>query len=511
MTYQADDSSKSKLLVPKPLEPESKPMMRLTPTNRLRPLAFVRLLDALWRHLRESTGRYRSPLSERWLLLVVVDSLCVVAATWLAERTAPAFISTPGLLWRWFPVLLAGWWCLAYVNNLYDVPSSGDGRAGVARGMASVGLGLALYMAIRVSLGYPWLDLFGLYFAAIFLILILAWRLTYAGLSNRLFAPHRILVVGLNDQRRLLDPLHKPAARLNFEIVGAVGEQEAEDPDGQVPYLGPMKRLPELIQTLDIHEVVVNVTQPLTPDLFDLLISCQGEGIQVTWMADLYARLNYCIPIEHIRPWWALDALQGRPLFSRTQLVGKRCLDLALVLLGLPMLLLLMPIIALAIRLDSPGPIFYRQTRVGRGGRLFSIFKFRTMVPNAEQPGAPQWATKDDKRITRVGRFLRTTHLDELPQIFNILRGEMSFVGPRPERPEFVEKLEREIPFYRTRLLVKPGLTGWAQIHYDYGNSVEDAMIKLQFDFHYIRHWSLWKDVYILFRTLVVVIQRKGT
>jgi lipopolysaccharide/colanic/teichoic acid biosynthesis glycosyltransferase len=167
--------------------------------------------------------------------------------------------------------------------------------------------------------------------------------------------------------------------------------------------------------------------------------------------------------------------------------------------------------VALAIRLDSPGPIFYLQIRCGRAGRLFSIFKFRTMSIDAEQDGQARWATKGDQRITRVGRFLRQTRLDELPQLLNVLRGEMSIVGPRPERPEFVEMLQEEVPFYRTRLMVKPGLTGWAQIHYDYGNSVEDALIKLQYDFYYLRYWSVWLDLYIIFRTLGVVFRFRGT
>jgi lipopolysaccharide/colanic/teichoic acid biosynthesis glycosyltransferase len=163
-----------------------------------------------------------------------------------------------------------------------------------------------------------------------------------------------------------------------------------------------------------------------------------------------------------------------------------------------------------AIRLDSPGPVFYRQVRSGRGNRPFRIFKFRTMFVDAEKDGRARWATKDDPRITRVGRFLRKSRLDELPQVLNVLRGEMSLVGPRPERPEFVEELQQEVPFFRTRLMVKPGITGWAQIHYDYGNSARDALIKLQYDFYYIHYWSLWLDLYTLYRTLGVVARLKG-
>jgi exopolysaccharide biosynthesis polyprenyl glycosylphosphotransferase len=203
--------------------------------------------------------------------------------------------------------------------------------------------------------------------------------------------------------------------------------------------------------------------------------------------------------------------MQSQSFFTRLQAVIKRLLDLVMFMFSLPIILVLMPFIALAIRLDSPGPVFYRQVRCGRAGKPFYIYKFRTMVNDAEKDGKAQWASKNDPRITRIGSFLRKSRLDELPQLLNVLRGEMSVVGPRPERPEFIEKLEREIPLYRTRLLVKPGITGWAQVHYDYGNSVEDALIKLQYDFYYIRYQSLALDIYTMFQTVGVLLRLEGT
>jgi exopolysaccharide biosynthesis polyprenyl glycosylphosphotransferase len=186
-------------------------------------------------------------------------------------------------------------------------------------------------------------------------------------------------------------------------------------------------------------------------------------------------------------------------------------LDLSISLLALPWILLVFPLIAVAIKLNSSGPVFYRQVRSGLGGNTFQILKFRTMYIDAEKDGKARWAAKDDPRITQVGRFLRKLRLDELPQIINILQGDMSLIGPRPERPEFVAQLEKEIPHYCTRLLVPPGLTGWAQVKYSYGNSVEDALIKLQYDVYYVRHWSVWMDIYILFQTVGVVLRAKGT
>jgi lipopolysaccharide/colanic/teichoic acid biosynthesis glycosyltransferase len=162
---------------------------------------------------------------------------------------------------------------------------------------------------------------------------------------------------------------------------------------------------------------------------------------------------------------------------------------------------LLVPLVALAIKIESPGPVFYRQDRIGQGGRVFRLYKFRTMVPHAE-PHGPQWAQEDDARVTRVGRVLRRLHLDELPQALNLLRGEMSLIGPRPERPEFVSELEGVISFYRARHAVRPGITGWAQVNYRYGRSVEDALIKLQYDLYYIKHASVVLDAVIFVRTL---------
>jgi lipopolysaccharide/colanic/teichoic acid biosynthesis glycosyltransferase len=171
----------------------------------------------------------------------------------------------------------------------------------------------------------------------------------------------------------------------------------------------------------------------------------------------------------------------------------------------------LLPFIAAAIKLESPGPVFYRQMRAGQGGRPFQLLKFRTMIAGAEADGQARWARAIDARVTRVGRLLRRTRLDELPQLFNVLRGDMSLIGPRPERPELIAVLEQEIPFYRARLLVKPGLTGWAQVNYGYGRSVEDARVKLEYDLYYIKQQSIWLDLVILFRTVEVVLGMKGS
>jgi exopolysaccharide biosynthesis polyprenyl glycosylphosphotransferase len=217
------------------------------------------------------------------------------------------------------------------------------------------------------------------------------------------------------------------------------------------------------------------------------------------------------VPVEHVERGWVVESMNNLQPLTRPSRWAKQGLDVALGIAGGAVLLVLLPFVALAITLDCPGPIFYRQVRSGLGGRPFRVWKLRTMVPDAEEEGRPQWAKEEDERITGVGRILRKTRLDELPQVINVVRGEMSIVGPRPERPEFIEELQERIPFYRTRLTVKPGLTGWAQIYYGYGNSVEDSLMKLQYDLYYVRHWSLWLDLYIILKTVGVVLRLRGT
>jgi exopolysaccharide biosynthesis polyprenyl glycosylphosphotransferase len=188
----------------------------------------------------------------------------------------------------------------------------------------------------------------------------------------------------------------------------------------------------------------------------------------------------------------------------------RRFISIGVSLVGLILTAPLIPLIMLVIKLDSPGPVLYRQRRVGKGGRLFDVIKFRTMRQDAEAGNGPQWAGEHDPRVTRVGKFLRTSRLDEIPQLWCVLKGDMAFVGPRPERPEFVEWLSREIPYYGVRHIVRPGLTGWAQVRYKYGSTVQDAREKLQYDLFYIKNVSIGLDLLIMFQTIKTVLLRRG-
>ncbi len=240
----------------------------------------------------------------------------------------------------------------------------------------------------------------------------------------------------------------------------------------------------------------------------EALLTLKAEGVDVLDALSFYERLTGKISLEHLKPSWLLFGEGFRRGVSIR--AAQRSLDLILSTVGLVLSLPLLLFVPLLIRLDSSGPVFYRQERMGRGGRVFQLLKFRTMRPDAEGNG-PVWAIEDDPRVTRVGRFLRKWRLDEVPQMINVLRGEMSFVGPRPERPVFVRLLSEKIPYYPLRHSVRPGITGWAQVRYRYGASVEDAAEKLKYDLYYVKNSSLFLDLSILFQTARVVLLAEGS
>lgn len=263
------------------------------------------------------------------------------------------------------------------------------------------------------------------------------------------------------------------------------------------------------IRDLNVGEIVIAVREQRGGVLpLRQLLDAKLRGIRVIDLATFYERELGMLYIDHIKASWLIFG-EG---FSQGLLrdVVKRVFDLFFGLLLLVISLPVQLLAALAIMIDSGMPILYRQERVGQGGRAFTIIKFRTMVDDAEKDGTPRWAQQGDSRITRVGRFLRFTRIDELPQLFNVLRGDMSFVGPRPERPFFVRHLLEDIPFYDLRHSVKPGITGWSQVRYPYGASVGDSMQKLQYDLYYVKNHSLFLDLLILVDTVQVVLLGKG-
>jgi exopolysaccharide biosynthesis polyprenyl glycosylphosphotransferase len=264
-------------------------------------------------------------------------------------------------------------------------------------------------------------------------------------------------------------------------------------------YLGRVgDELPHL-QARGITDIVVGAAAARDPNVMEWMVPCLRAGCRVTNEAIFYEKATGQILVDEITPHWFLFA--DLKVHCDQQATLKRLVDLTTAFVGLCLSAPIWPLIAAAVKLCDGGPAFYSQDRVGQNGRIFRLHKFRTMRPNAEN-GRSVWASPNDPRVTRVGRFLRRTRLDELPQLYNVFVGQMSIVGPRPERPDIVEELCHTLPYYAERHLVKPGLTGWAQISYRYGSSVEDAKKKLQFDLYYLKHMSFELDAVILLRTV---------
>jgi exopolysaccharide biosynthesis polyprenyl glycosylphosphotransferase len=296
-----------------------------------------------------------------------------------------------------------------------------------------------------------------------------------------------------------------------WRIVGMLDDDQSKigSTVSGVNVVGDCSKLLEMIEKHDVQEVVLAINREMKREVIDSLMVCFERGIDVLPVLVATERTLRRIPIYHLGDKWlptTFWASSSMPLFFRA---FKRSLDVSVSLVLLICALPLIVVAMIAIKVSSPGPLLYFQKRVGVKGRLFRIGKIRTMVQNAEQSGA-QWAVQNDNRITPVGKFLRATRIDELPQLWNVLKGEMSLIGPRPERPEFIETLANEIPYYRARLSVKPGLTGWAQIMYKYGNSVDDARVKLEYDLYYIKNRSLILEVTIGLKTLKTILLMRG-
>jgi sugar transferase (PEP-CTERM system associated) len=328
---------------------------------------------------------------------------------------------------------------------------------------------------------------------------------------NSTLLRHRVLIIGTGPDARSVEQSLDRWSWGRFAVAGfystdATGER-AVRADRIVP---PGVSIEETVRRLRVDELIVAVREQRGGVLpLRQILDCRIRGVRVTTLAGFFERVRGEIPLDVLKASWLIYAEGFSQDLLRTWV--KRVFD---VVVSCVLLVLAMPVMlatAIAIFLESGAPIVYRQERVGRGGRIFTLLKFRSMRVDAEKDGKAQWAQANDARVTRVGRFIRGTRIDELPQLFNVLRGEMSFVGPRPERPAFVADLTGQIPFYDVRHCVNPGLTGWAQVRHRYGASVADAGRKLQFDLYYVKNHSLALDVLILLETVRVVLLREGS
>lgn len=381
--------------------------------------------------------------------------------------------------WGYFPrlglSLIAGLGVMSAI--FYVVPSLSLGRGGVALTFLFAVAGLSLA------------------------------RLSYLKLSEIRAIRKRVLVLGTGSRARAVGTLAESGAAMDFQVVGYVPIAPADARTGAQVIAEPA-RLGELVKQLRVEEIVVAVRDRRGVWPAQELLRCKLDGVRVTDLPAFFERETGRIQLETLNTSWLIFSDGFTQGLVKT--LAKRAFDLAASLALLALVWPLMLLAAALIYREDRGPVLYRQERVGQDGGLFTLVKFRSMRMDAERDGTPQWAKRDDERVTRIGRVLRKIRVDELPQLFNVLRGEMSFVGPRPERPHFVQELSRQIPFYNCRHTVKPGITGWAQVRYRYGASVEDAIEKLQYDLYYVKNNSIFLDLVILLQTAQVLVWNDG-
>ena len=449
---------------------------------------------------------FKRPVSARGLTAFGFEILLIVGSLLLAARLFGR-ADDPGLAWR--ILLTTGLFlvCL-YYNDFYDLTVVQSAREMVVRllqagGAASIILAGVYFaapaLAVRGDAFFPSL--------ALFLVATLTWRFAFNVVIRAPRLVENILIVGTG-------PMAVGVARQIFvqhdfacHIVGFIGDEPAYLPPGYPGIIGMPPDIAPIVERYGVHRIVVAVADRRGGIPVKELVHAKLSGIRVEEATTTYERLTGKIMLESLKPSFLIFS-DGFHV-SRFHRVLKRVVDIVLSVVGLVLSIVPMALTALAIWLESGWPVLYRQERVGQHGRVFTLYKFRSMRVDAEG-ATPVWAREGDSRVTTVGRFIRLTRLDELPQFWNVLRGDMSFVGPRPERPYFVEMLSQEIPFYHERHAVKPGVTGWAQVKYRYGASIEDATEKLRYDLYYVKHLSVVFDLTIVFDTFKVIVSGKG-
>jgi sugar transferase (PEP-CTERM system associated) len=405
-----------------------------------------------------------------------------------------------------------------YYFDLYDSSVLGNRREVLIR-LIQV-LGTTYSVLVLLYYVYPPLELgrgisvIGLLLVA---MLLFFWRGLFAKLNSISDFADRALILGDGPLAEVLQQEIESRPELGIRVVGRIAgsNNRSGRADGELPTVSTasvdtdaVEHLSSAVSFFRPNRIVVAMGDRRGKLPVDALLSLKCRGLQVQDGVEVYEAITGKVHTESVRLGWLLFSPGCHS--SRLHLAYKRAASTIVSTIGLLLTLPLLPLIYLAIRCTSPGPIFYRQRRVGRDGVAFDCFKFRTMRADAEADSGPTWATDDDPRITRVGKFLRMSRMDEIPQLWNVLRGDMSFVGPRPERPEFVRSLDQEIPYYHLRHTVRPGITGWAQVRHKYGSSVEDAREKLRYDLFYIKNMSIGLDLLVFFETIKVILWSRG-
>ena len=461
----------------------------------------------------------KSTVTRRHLLLAAGDLLCVLLALYLAALMYLTVIS--GLPVREpidylaarlhvLPYIVLVYLLAFYFADLYSLTKLWQ-RVSHVRPLAAAHMAAFLILAVlfffnpetygRAMTLLQTLVLFGL---------MLGWRRVFLWLMGVLRQPARVLIIGAGGGgTRMLETLRSSVSR-DYHVVGFVDDtpEKAGTEIAGVPVLGSSADMERLVEEHRINQLILAITREKRPKLVRELVRLSQNGLYLTDALHLNEQLTGRIPAYELTDMWFLNSSLGNTRFSQKRV--KRALDMVCALFGLIVGAIPAALAAVAIKLTSRGPVLFRQQRVGRAGRPFDVIKLRTMVDGAEDETGAVMASENDPRVTRVGWFLRRTRIDEIPQLWNVLKGEMSMVGPRPERPVFVEKFEEEIPFYRERLAVQPGLTGWSQVKYPYASSVDQTAAKLEYDLYYVKNMSLGLDCLILAMTVKTILTGGG-
>ncbi len=410
-----------------------------------------------------------------------------------------------------FSIIFAVWLMVFFINGLYEINKVRTGF----KFYGNLVQNLIINALLAVALFYSILGRFTslkpqtvlLILLAIFTVLFLIWRKLFYRLISSDRLGNNLAVVGVSEESLLLaeEVITKP--QLGYKLKLIVNPDRSPLPE-KFQMISSSRDLVDLKNQLvkyKINTVVALSSPKYGADVARYLFESIDLKIQYYDLTDFYEKITGKIPVTVLERNWFLENISQR---NKEWLVGaKRIIDILFAVFFGLISLIFLPFIAIAIKLESKGPLIYKQERVGLAGKIFTVYKLRSMTINAETNGA-QWAAADDKRVTKIGKFMRQTRIDEIPQFWNIIKGNMSFVGPRPERPEFVTQLKEAIPFYNERHLVKPGLSGWAQINYPYGASIEQAKEKLQYDLFYIKNQSIALDISIILKTINTVFNK---
>jgi len=440
----------------------------------------------------------------------ILLSFCYVLAAFVVLEVDPTvFLLYDGGLARILPVVLT----VLFGLHFFDLYAEIGARSRMTLLLIicqAVGLAIVVHALVSYSSRSwrlpGWLMIYGSVFS---IVCLSSWRILYGVIVSRAVGAQRVLFLGRNLVVQEIAEFLETHPEVGLANLGYLEDEHAP---GEVlsgaPVLGPVASLRQMVSQTKPDRIAVGMTERRDRLPVQDLLELRFSGIVIEDAAQTYEDVRKRVWTKHLRPAQLIFSGELGPRPGSVML--QSLYSLAIALIGTILTLPLMLLTALAVKLSSPGPILYRQPRVGLNGALFVLCKFRSMYLDAEAHTGAVWAARDDPRITPVGRWLRRLRLDELPQFFNVLRGEMAIIGPRPERPEFVKILADKIPYYRQRLCVKPGITGWAQINHKYGDTIEDTITKLEYDLYYIKHLSPALDAYIIFHTLKTMVRSRG-